>query len=67
MGFQWDMVEPVADRLGHDRRYSVDDSLIRSLGYSPVRSFDESLEETAQWYRDNEWWWRPSKGIEVGT
>jgi dTDP-glucose 4,6-dehydratase len=62
MGFDWDMVEPVEDRKGHDRRYSVDDTLIRGLGYSPNRSFDEGLEETISWYRHNEWWWRPTKG-----
>lgn len=62
MGLGWEMVEPVEDRKGHDRRYSVDDTLIRDLGYSPRRSFDEGLEETISWYRDNESWWRPTKG-----
>jgi dTDP-glucose 4,6-dehydratase len=61
MGFDWDMVQLVEDRKGHDRRYSVDDSLIRGLGYSPRRTFDQGLEETIAWYRDNEWWWRPAK------
>lgn len=62
MGLGWEMVEPVEDRKGHDRRYSVDDTLIRGLGYSPRRSFDEGLEETISWYRDNESWWRTMKG-----
>jgi dTDP-glucose 4,6-dehydratase len=61
MGFDWDIVEYVEDRKGHDRRYSVDDSLIRGLGYMPRRSFDEGLDETISWYKGNEWWWRPSK------
>jgi dTDP-glucose 4,6-dehydratase len=61
MGHGWDMVEHVEDRQGHDRRYSVDDSLIRELGYAPRRSFDEGLDETIAWYLDNEAWWRPAK------
>jgi dTDP-glucose 4,6-dehydratase len=51
----------VEDRKGHDRRYSVDDSRLRALGYSPQHSFDEGLAETVQWYRDHEEWWRPLK------
>ncbi|NNN00712.1 MAG: NAD-dependent epimerase/dehydratase family protein, partial [Acidimicrobiaceae bacterium] len=57
------MIEPVADRLGHDRRYSVDWSKARDeLGYSPRVGFDEGIAATVQWYRDNESWWRPLKG-----
>jgi len=62
MGSDWDMVEHVEDRKGHDRRYSVDDSLLRGLGYAPQRSFDEGLDETIAWYRANEQWWRPLTG-----
>jgi dTDP-glucose 4,6-dehydratase len=62
MGHDWDMVEHVEDRKGHDRRYSVDDSLLRGLGYAPQRPFDDGLEETIAWYRANESWWRPLKG-----
>jgi dTDP-glucose 4,6-dehydratase len=63
MDRSWDeWVEPVADRLGHDRRYSVDDSRIRSLGYLPSHTFDQAIGETIRWYRDNESWWRPLKG-----
>lgn len=65
MGSGWDMVEHVEDRKGHDRRYAIDDSLIRGLGYTPRRSFEEGLEETVSWYRDNQWWWRPSKDGET--
>ena len=61
MDADWDMVEYVEDRKGHDRRYSVDDARIRSLGYTPQHSLDEGLAETVQWYRDNEAWWRPLK------
>lgn len=52
----------VKDRPGHDRRYAVDWSKIkRELGWSPKYSFDDWLEMTVGWYRDNEWWWRPLK------
>ncbi len=57
------MVEPVADRLGHDRRYSVDWTKIHDeLGYAPTTDFTEGLATTVAWYRDNEAWWRPLKG-----
>ena len=56
-------IEPVADRLGHDRRYSVDWTKIHAeLGYSPRVDFAEGLAATVQWYRDNEAWWRSLKG-----
>ncbi|HVB51273.1 MAG TPA: dTDP-glucose 4,6-dehydratase [Acidimicrobiales bacterium] len=57
------MIEPVADRLGHDRRYSVDwTKLHDELGYQPETYFEEGLARTVKWYRDNESWWRPLKG-----
>jgi dTDP-glucose 4,6-dehydratase len=56
-----EMIEYVEDRLGHDRRYSIDTSKVRSLGWKPERELDEALEATVSWYRDNEWWWRPLK------
>ncbi len=54
-------IEPVADRLGHDRRYSVTIDKVVGLGWSLQRSFEQSLEETVAWYRDNRWWWEPLK------
>ena len=54
-------VERVADRPGHDLRYAVDSSKLRSLGWSPNHSFDEWLDETIAWYRRREDWWRPLK------
>jgi dTDP-glucose 4,6-dehydratase len=54
-------VEYVRDRLGHDRRYSVDIAKITELGWRKQRTLDEALEETVAWYRANEWWWRPLK------
>jgi dTDP-glucose 4,6-dehydratase len=54
-------VEYVEDRLGHDRRYSVDITKIAALGWTKRRTLDEALAETVEWYRANEWWWRPLK------
>ena len=53
------MIEPVADRLGHDRRYSVDTTKVRALGWSPAHDLDEALGATVEWYRANRWWWEP--------
>ena len=61
MGADWSSVQPVEDRKGHDRRYSVDDSKVRALGYAPQHQFEEGLAETVAWYRANEAWWRPLK------
>jgi len=55
-------IKPVADRLGHDRRYSVDCSKIESqLGWKPGTDFEEALKKTVDWYMANESWWRPLK------
>lgn len=55
------LITPVEDRLGHDRRYSLDTTKLRALGWQPRHAFDEGLRATVAWYRDNEWWWRPIK------
>ena len=55
------LIQPVADRVGHDRRYSLDTSKLMGLGWRPEVTFDTGLEETVAWYRTNEWWWRPIK------
>ena len=61
-GYSDSMIEVTTDRLGHDRRYSVDWSKIKNeLGYQPLMSFDEGLALTVKWYHDNESWWRPLK------
>jgi dTDP-glucose 4,6-dehydratase len=60
-GRDWSFVQPVEDRKGHDRRYSIDGSKLAALGYSPQIPFEEGLASTVQWYRDNEDWWRPLK------
>jgi dTDP-glucose 4,6-dehydratase len=54
-------IEYVADRLGHDRRYSVDCSKLRDLGWAPERDFEAGLAATVEWYRENRWWWEPLK------
>lgn len=57
------MIEPVVDRLGHDRRYSVDCTKIENeFGWKPQYDFEEALEKTVNWYVNNENWWRPLKG-----
>ncbi len=55
-------IEQVADRPGHDRRYSVDTGRIRSLGWAPTRDLDEGLGATVAWYRDHPDWWEPLLG-----
>jgi dTDP-glucose 4,6-dehydratase len=55
------LIQPVADRPGHDRRYALDTAKLASLGWSPQVRFEEGLAETVHWYQSNEWWWRPIK------
>lgn len=54
-------IEYVEDRLGHDRRYSIDTTKIRAMGWAPQRSFDDALDETVAWYTANRAWWEPLK------
>ena len=61
LGLEETWIEPVPDRLGHDFRYAVDSSKLRSLGWAPGHDFDERLDDTIAWYRDREDWWRPLK------
>ena len=52
----------VDDRAGHDRRYALDDTKLRALGWSPQHSFGEAgLKATVEWYRSNRDWWAPIK------
>jgi dTDP-glucose 4,6-dehydratase len=55
------LIKKVADRPGHDMRYSLATGKLRQLGWTPRIPFDEGLKDTVHWYRDNEWWWRPIK------
>jgi len=62
LGAGEEMVRKVPDRMGHDRRYSVDITKINTeLGYEPQVSFADGLARTVQWYKDNRAWWEPLK------
>ena len=54
-------IDHVEDRLGHDRRYSIDCSKLKAIGWAPAQDFAEGLEQTVAWYRDNRAWWEPLK------
>ena len=58
------LIQPVKDRPGHDRRYSVDSKKIHQLGWTPRHRFGDALRATVEWYRDHESWWRPLKSGE---
>ena len=63
MGRDPDDFDHVTDRVGHDLRYAIDSSALRTeLGWAPKHTdFADGLRETIEWYRDNEWWWAPIK------
>lgn len=55
-----DVIDPVADRPGHDRRYAIDPTKMRDeLGWQPTHSFEDGIRQTVQWYLDNREWWMP--------
>jgi dTDP-glucose 4,6-dehydratase len=58
------LIEHVADRPGHDRRYSLSSEKTRGLGWEPAVGFDDGIERTVEWYRANEWWWEPIRSGE---
>jgi dTDP-glucose 4,6-dehydratase len=58
------LIEHVTDRPGHDRRYSLSSERVRALGWEPQVRFEEGLERTVHWYRQNEWWWAPIRSGE---
>jgi len=55
------MIERVADRLGHDFRYSLDSAKVKKLGWVPEHNFEENLDKTLQWYKANTSWWQELK------
>lgn len=69
MGMGKDMISPVADRLGHDRRYAIDGAkLARDLNWKPIRSeWPESLKKTVTWYQENQRWWKRVNSGEYTT
>jgi dTDP-glucose 4,6-dehydratase len=58
------LIEFVTDRPGHDRRYSLSSEKVRALGWEPRTRFDQGLERTVTWYRDNASWWEPIRSGE---
>jgi dTDP-glucose 4,6-dehydratase len=55
------LIRFVEDRPGHDQRYAMDGGRLRALGWEPKHAFEEALQTTVQWYRDNRAWWEPIK------
>ncbi len=58
------LIRHVADRPGHDRRYSLDLEKIKALGWQPRHTAEQAIVKTAHWYQENEWWWRKIKSGE---
>ena len=54
-------IEYVKDRLGHDRRYSIDCTKIKNLGWKPKTNFENGLKITIDWYKNNKSWWKKLK------
>ena len=63
-GVDESLIEHVTDRPGHDRRYSLSSEKVRGLGWEPQVRFEEGLQQTVDWYRENEWWWEPIRSGE---
>lgn len=61
LGKDASLIRKVKDRPGHDRRYAIDASRIRALGWRPEVAWDDGIAETVAWYQRNEAWWRPLK------
>jgi len=58
------LIKYVDDRPGHDRRYAIDSSKVRRLGWTPKHSFEEGMRETINWYLENQDWWQSIKNAE---
>jgi dTDP-glucose 4,6-dehydratase len=67
LGKPMSLIRFVQDRPGHDRRYAVDCSRLRALGWSPTVPFEEGLKAGVEWYRSNQTWWRKIKSGEFRT
>ena len=65
LGKPHSLIQHVADRPGHDRRYALDVSKLRDLGWESRYTCAQAVEETVRWYQANEWWWRPIKSGEL--
>ncbi len=58
LGKPWSLVRTVEDRPGHDRRYAMDGTRLRSLGWQNRVGFSQGIDRTVAWFRENEAWWR---------
>lgn len=67
LGKDESFITPIPDRLGHDRRYSIDTSKTEQLGWKPQQNLRAGLEATVKWYVDNRWWWEPLKQRDDAT
>jgi dTDP-glucose 4,6-dehydratase len=63
-GARESQITHVADRPGHDVRYSLSSAKVRALGWSPRVRFEDGLRDTVAWYRENGWWWEPIRSGE---
>jgi dTDP-glucose 4,6-dehydratase len=61
MGKDESFIKYVEDRKGHDLRYSIDCTKLKSLDWKPKKGFEQGLKETIRWYMDNSWWWEKLK------
>lgn len=59
LGLDENVIVHVSDRPAHDRRYALDTSKLRKIGWQPQAQFDDALQGTIQWYKDNREWWEP--------
>ena len=61
LGMSPELIKLVKDRAGHDRRYSIDCTKVKKLGWKPAISFEEGLADTVRWYKDHQAWWQRLK------
>ncbi len=57
-------IQFVEDRKGHDRRYSINFDKLKKMGWKTKHNFEDALRKTIQWYKENEWWWKPLKNYQ---
>lgn len=58
LGKSENLIEFVKDRLGHDKRYAIDPTKLEKLGWKPTYTFETGIEQTINWYMENEVWWK---------
>ncbi|MDY6893076.1 MAG: dTDP-glucose 4,6-dehydratase [Chloroflexota bacterium] len=61
LGKPYSLIQPVKDRPGHDRRYSLNCEKLKAVGWESRHTLDQAIEKTVRWYMDNQWWWRSIK------